>query len=90
MFSLPMQFFLTIQQILHLQEETYVQTYKERLEALEKGPFNIVFHGLKPDWIEEEMIDDDEFKKDVLEQRIKKIIKDEVCLNIYSNCLFDS
>ena len=37
-----------------------------------------VFHGVESDWMEEEMADDPEFKRDVLEQRIKKIIKDEV------------
>lgn len=60
------------------EEDQAAMTYKDRLEALEKGPFNIVFHGIEPDWIEQEMADDDDFKKDVLEQRIKKIIKDEV------------
>ena len=45
---------------------------------MEKGPFNLVFHGIESDWMEEEMADDPDFKKDVLEQRIKKIIKDEV------------
>ncbi len=53
-------------------------SYKDRAEMLEKGPFNLVFHGIEADWMEEEMADDPDFKRDVLEQRIKKIIKDEV------------
>ena len=44
----------------------------------ERGPFNVVFHGIQPDWIEEEMADDIDFKKDVLEQRIRTIIRDQV------------
>ena len=44
----------------------------------ERGPFNVVFHGIQPDWIEEEMDDDIDFKKDVLEQRIRTIIRDQV------------
>ena len=44
----------------------------------ERGPFNAVFHGIQPDWIEEEMDDDIDFKKDVLEQRIRTIIRDQV------------
>ena len=45
---------------------------------MERGPFNLVFHGIKPDWIEEEMDDDPEFKRDVLEQKIRNIIRQEV------------
>ena len=41
----------------------------------------MVFHGIQPDWIEEEMADDIDFKKDVLEQRIRTIIRDQVVLN---------
>ena len=29
-----------------------------RLEYLRNGPYNVVFHGVQPDWIEEEMADD--------------------------------
>ena len=51
---------------------------------MERGPFNVVFHGIQPDWIEEEMADDIDFKKDVLEQRIRTIIRDQVqCLFIF-------
>ena len=59
-------------------------SYKDRMELLEKGPFNIVFHGLEPDWIEEEMADDPDFKRDVLEQRMRKLIKVEVGLILIS------
>lgn len=65
---------------------------KERLEAAQNGPFNIVFHGIKPDWIEAEMADDPDFKKDVLELRMKKLLKEEVCsficfnISIHPNC----
>jgi len=45
---------------------------------IERGPFNLVFHGIQPDWIEEEMADDREFKRDVLEQRVRSIIRDQV------------
>ena len=38
----------------------------------------MVFHGIQPDWIEEEMADDREFKRDVLEQRVRSIIRDQV------------
>lgn len=53
-------------------------SYADRAELLEKGPYHLVFHGIESDWMEEEMADDPDFKRDVLEQRIKKIIKDEV------------
>ncbi len=49
------------------------------MSLLEKGPFNLVFHGIESDWMEEEMADDPDFKRDVLEQRVKRIIKEEVC-----------
>ena len=48
---------------------------------MQEGPFNIVFHGVEPDWIEEEMADDPEFKQDVLELRMKKLLKDEASSN---------
>lgn len=48
------------------------------MEFLQTGPFTIVFHGMEPDWIEEEMDDDPDFQRDVLELRIKKLFKDEV------------
>ena len=51
---------------------------QERKELMEKGPFNLVFHGIEPDWIEMEMDDDPDFQRDVLEQKIKAIIKEEV------------
>ena len=40
-------------------------THQQRKELMEKGPFNLVFHGLKADWIEEEMADDEEFKREI-------------------------
>jgi len=52
-------------------------THQQRKELMEKGPFNLVFHGLKADWIEEEMADDEEFKRDVLEQKIRTLIREE-------------
>ena len=45
---------------------------------MEKGPFNLVFHGVEPDWIEAEMDDDPDFQRDVLEQKIKAIVREEV------------
>ena len=53
-------------------------SHAQRKELMEKGPFNLVFHGIKPDWIEEEMADDEEFKRDVLEQKIRTLIREEV------------
>ena len=51
---------------------------QERKELMEKGPFNLVFHGIEPDWIEMEMDDDPDFQRDVLEQKIKAIVREEV------------
>ena len=51
---------------------------EQRKDLVDKGPFNLIFHGIKPDWIETEMDDDPEFIRDVIMQRLKKIIKDEV------------
>ena len=48
------------------------------MQYINNGPYTIVFHGLEPDWIEEEMDDDPDFKRDVLELRMKKLIKEEV------------
>ena len=45
---------------------------------MEKGPFNLVFHGIKADWIEEEMLEEEGFKQDVLEQKIRTLIREEV------------
>ena len=44
----------------------------------------MVFHGIQPDWIEEEMADDIDFKKDVLEQRIRTIIRDQVVTPLFT------
>lgn len=44
----------------------------------------MVFHGIQPDWIEEEMADDIDFKKDVLEQRIRTIIRDQVVTTLFT------
>jgi hypothetical protein len=49
---------------------------------MEKGPFNLVFHGVEPDWIEAEMDDDPDFQRDVLEQKIKAIVRDEVSIEM--------
>ena len=57
-------------------------TIEQKKELLDKGPFNLIFHGVVPDWIEAEMDDDPDFMKDVLGQRMKNMIKDEVFLNI--------
>lgn len=38
---------------------------------------SLMMHGVETDWIEEEMSDDDDFRKDVLEQKIKKVL-DEI------------
>ena len=32
--------------------------------------------GIETDWIEEEMSDDDDFRKDVIEQKIKKVLEE--------------
>ena len=57
-------------------------TIEQKKELLDKGPFNLIFHGVVPDWIEAEMDDDPDFMKDVLGQRMKNMIKDEVFLNV--------
>jgi hypothetical protein len=33
---------------------------------------------MQPDWIEQEMADDEEFKQDVLEHKVKNMLKEEV------------
>ena len=40
----------------------------------------MIFHGLEPDWIEAEMDDDPEFIRDVIGQRIRTMIREEVYL----------
>ena len=70
---------------LQLQLANQGLTHQERKELMEKGPFNLVFHGLKPDWIEDEMDDDPEFKRDVLEQRIRTLIRDQVSWDWWMN-----
>ena len=65
-------------------------TIEERKELVDKGPFNLIFHGLEPDWIEAEMDDDPDFIRDVIGQRIRTIIKDEVVFMYfarYQECL---
>ena len=42
----------------------------------------MIFHGLEPDWIEAEMDDDPEFIRDVIGQRIRTMIREEVSLVI--------
>ena len=37
---------------------------------------SLMMHGVETDWIEEEMSDDDDFRKDVLEQKIKKVLEE--------------
>ena len=61
-----------------LQATNRSMTVEQRKEMIEKGPFNLVFHGVEADWIETEMDDDPEFKRDVLEQKVKNLIRDEV------------
>ena len=34
------------------------------------------YSGIETDWIEEEMSDDDDFRKDVIEQKIKKVLEE--------------
>ena len=51
---------------------------EQRKQLVDKGPFNLIFHGIEPDWIEEEMDDDPDFIRDVISQRLKTIIRDEV------------
>ena len=51
---------------------------EQRKELVDKGPFNLIFHGIEPDWIEAEMCDDEDFTRDVILQRMKTIIKEEV------------
>ena len=63
---------------LQFQIASHGLTHSQRKELMEKGPFNLVFHGIKADWIEEEMADDEEFKRDVLEQKIRTLIREEV------------
>ena len=29
---------------------------------MERGPFNVVFHGIQPDFMEDQMADDPEFR----------------------------
>ena len=53
-------------------------TVAQRRDNLEKGPHNLIFHGMEPDWIEAEMDDDPDFIKDVIGQRMRNMIKDEV------------
>ena len=63
---------------IQFQASLHELTVQQRKELMEKGPFNLVFHGIVPDWIEEEMDDDPDFQRDVLEQKIKAIVRDEV------------
>ena len=61
-----------------LQSELRKQQIEARKELLEKGPFNLIFHGVEPDWVEQEMADDPEFRRDVVEHRIKTLIREGV------------
>ena len=65
----------------HSQSEIRRQTIEQRKELMEKGPFNLIFHGVEPDWIETEMDDDPEFRRDVIEQKVKTLIRDGVSEN---------
>lgn len=58
---------------------------EQRKELVEKGPFNLIFHGVVPDWIEtHELVDDDpEFMREIIMQRIRALIRDEVNYNEY-------
>ena len=48
----------------------------------------MIFHGLEPDWIEEEMDDDPEFIRDVIGQRIRTMIREEVSWIIVGHIAF--
>lgn len=61
-----------------ISQENKKLTITQRKENLEKGPHNLIFHGMEPDWIEAEMDDDPDFIKDVIGQRMRNMIKDEV------------
>ena len=37
---------------------------------------DLSYSGIETDWIEEEMSDDDDFRKDVIEQKIKKVLEE--------------
>ena len=37
---------------------------------------SLMMHGVESDWIEEEMSDDDDFRKDVLEQKVRKALEE--------------
>ena len=37
---------------------------------------SLMMHGVETDWIEEEMSDDDDFRKDVIEQKVKKKLEE--------------
>ena len=43
------------------------------ISTVESYPLN---SGIETDWIEEEMSDDDDFRKDVIEQKIKKVVEE--------------
>ena len=43
------------------------------ISPVESYPLN---SGIETDWIEEEMSDDDDFRKDVIEQKIKKVVEE--------------
>jgi hypothetical protein len=63
---------------------------EQRLEMLENGPFNLVFHGVEADWIEEEMGDDDDFRKEILVHKMKNFIKDDVSPSSKGTTFFKS
>ena len=56
-------------------QENKKLTVAQRRDNLEKGPHNLIFHGMEPDWIEAEMDDDPDFIKDVIGQRMRNMIK---------------
>ena len=66
-------------------------TFEERKEILDKGPHNLIFHGVVPDWIEthELILDDPDFIKDVdpIGQRIRSLIREEVNAKCHSSVL---
>ena len=68
---------------LMLFQENKKLTVAQRRDNLEKGPHNLIFHGMEPDWIEAEMDDDPDFIKDVIGQRMRNMIKDEVYVLIF-------
>ena len=52
-----------------------VQDDEDVFQGLDAS-LSLMMHGVESDWIEEEMADDDDFRKDVLEQKVKKALEE--------------